>query len=318
MRVDVLAIGTELLLGQIVDTNSAWIGEQLAAAGLDTYDHRKVGDNQARMVGSLRDLLRGADAVIVCGGLGPTQDDVTRDAIAELMGVPLERHDDLVDHIASLFGGRGREMSANNLRQADVPVGGDVDPQPDRHRAGPAVRGGRPGRLGAEEGRLRRPRRAVRDAADDHRARPARPAGPVGRARGDRVAVAEDVGDVGVGPRRDDRRARRHADEPDDRVPRAGDRGALRATHREGGDRRRGACPARRRGGRAAADHRRADLRDRRPDDGVGGARPVHGAGLVVRRRRVAHRRPRRRTARERARREPCVPRARSRRTRRR
>ena len=130
MRVDVLAIGTELLLGQIVDTNSAWIGEQLAAVGLDTYDHRKVGDNQARMVGALRDLLRGADAVIVCGGLGPTQDDVTRDAIAELMGVPLERHDDLVDHIASLFGGRGREMAANNLRQADVPVGGDVIPNP--------------------------------------------------------------------------------------------------------------------------------------------------------------------------------------------
>jgi nicotinamide-nucleotide amidase len=130
MRVDVLAIGTELLLGQIVDTNSAWLGEQLAAVGLDTYDHRKVGDNQARMVGALRDLLRGADAVIVCGGLGPTQDDVTRDAIAELMGVPLERHDDLVDHIASLFGGRGRDMAANNLRQADVPVGGDVMPNP--------------------------------------------------------------------------------------------------------------------------------------------------------------------------------------------
>jgi nicotinamide-nucleotide amidase len=130
MRVDVLAIGTELLLGQIVDTNSAWIGEQLAAVGIDTYDHRKVGDNQARMVGSLRDLLRGADAVIVCGGLGPTQDDVTRDAIAELMGVPLVRHDDLVEHIASLFGGRGREMAANNLRQADVPVGGDVIPNP--------------------------------------------------------------------------------------------------------------------------------------------------------------------------------------------
>ncbi len=130
MRVDVLAIGTELLLGQIVDTNSAWIGEQLAAAGLDTYDHRKVGDNQARMVAALRDLLREADAVIVCGGLGPTQDDVTRDAIAELMGVPLERRDDLIDHIAALFGGRGREMSANNLRQADVPVGGDVIPNP--------------------------------------------------------------------------------------------------------------------------------------------------------------------------------------------
>ncbi|MCJ7671579.1 MAG: competence/damage-inducible protein A [Acidimicrobiia bacterium] len=130
MRCDVLAIGTELLLGQIVDTNSAWIGEQLAAAGIDTYDHRKVGDNLPRMVEALRDLLRESDAVIVCGGLGPTQDDVTRDAIAALMGVDLERRDDLVEQIAAMFGTRGRDMPANNLRQADVPVGGDVIPNP--------------------------------------------------------------------------------------------------------------------------------------------------------------------------------------------
>ena len=100
MRCDVLAIGTELLLGQIVDTNSAWIGEQLAAAGIDTYDHRKVGDNLPRMVASLADLLREADAVIVCGGLGPTPDDVTREAIAEVMGVELERREELIEHIA--------------------------------------------------------------------------------------------------------------------------------------------------------------------------------------------------------------------------
>jgi nicotinamide-nucleotide amidase len=130
MRADVLAIGTELLLGQIVDSNSAWIGEQLAAAGIDTYDHRKVGDNQARMVGAMRDMLRGADALIICGGLGPTQDDVTREAVAELMGVPLERREELIEHIASLFGIRGRDMPANNLRQADIPVGGDVLPNP--------------------------------------------------------------------------------------------------------------------------------------------------------------------------------------------
>ena len=130
MRCDVLAIGTELLLGQIVDTNSAWIGEQLAAAGIDSYEHRKVGDNQARMVGAMRDLLRGADALIVCGGLGPTQDDVTREAIAELMGAPLERREELVEHIAALFGMRGRDMPANNLRQAEVPVGGAAIPNP--------------------------------------------------------------------------------------------------------------------------------------------------------------------------------------------
>ena len=66
MRCDVLAIGTELLLGQIVDTNSAWIGEQLASAGIDTFEHRKVGDNLPRMVEALRELLERADAVVVC------------------------------------------------------------------------------------------------------------------------------------------------------------------------------------------------------------------------------------------------------------
>lgn len=130
MRCEVLAIGTELLLGQIVDTNSAWIGEQLAASGIDSYEHRAIGDNQARIVAALRDLFSRADAVLVCGGLGPTQDDLTRDAIAELMGVPLVRHDDLAEQIAQMFRARVRDMPQNNLRQADVPEGGAAIPNP--------------------------------------------------------------------------------------------------------------------------------------------------------------------------------------------
>jgi nicotinamide-nucleotide amidase len=130
MRCDVLAIGTELLLGQIVDTNSAWLGEHLAEVGIDTCEHRKVGDNLPRMVTCLRELLERADAVIVCGGLGPTPDDVTREAIAEVMDVELERRDELIEQIQRLFGSRGREMPANNLRQADVPKGGDYIPNP--------------------------------------------------------------------------------------------------------------------------------------------------------------------------------------------
>ncbi|MFM7060455.1 MAG: competence/damage-inducible protein A [Actinomycetes bacterium] len=130
MRCDVLAIGTELLLGQIVDTNSSWIGEQLAAAGIDTLEHRKVGDNLDRVVRCIRSMLEVSDALIMCGGLGPTPDDLTREAIAEVMGVPLERREELVEWIASLFGGRGRQMPENNLRQADVPEGGDVIPNP--------------------------------------------------------------------------------------------------------------------------------------------------------------------------------------------
>ncbi|HEY5012724.1 MAG TPA: competence/damage-inducible protein A [Acidimicrobiia bacterium] len=125
-----LAVGTELLLGQIVDTNSAWIGEQLAASGIDSYEHRAIGDNQARIIAALRDLLERADAVIVCGGLGPTQDDLTRDAIAELMGVELRRRDDLVELIAAMFSSRARDMPQNNLRQADVPEGGEPIPNP--------------------------------------------------------------------------------------------------------------------------------------------------------------------------------------------
>jgi nicotinamide-nucleotide amidase len=123
-------VGTELLLGQIVDTNSAWIGEQLAAAGIDSYLHVQVGDNQARVVAQLRALLAEADAVVVCGGLGPTQDDITREAIAEVMGAPLERRDDLADAIREMFASRGRSMPASNLRQADVPKGGEPIPNP--------------------------------------------------------------------------------------------------------------------------------------------------------------------------------------------
>jgi nicotinamide-nucleotide amidase len=130
MRCEVLAIGTELLLGQIVDTNSAWIGEQLAASGIDSYEHRAIGDNQTRIVDALRDLFSRSDAVLVCGGLGPTQDDLTRDAIAELMGVPLVRHDELAETIAQMFRARVRDMPQNNLRQADVPEGGAAIPNP--------------------------------------------------------------------------------------------------------------------------------------------------------------------------------------------
>ncbi len=130
MRCEVLAIGTELLLGQIVDSNSAWIGEQLAASGIDSYEHRVIGDNQTRIVDALRDLLSRSDAVLICGGLGPTQDDLTRDAIAELMGAPLVRRMDLAEQIATMFRARLRDMPQNNLRQADIPEGGDAIANP--------------------------------------------------------------------------------------------------------------------------------------------------------------------------------------------
>jgi nicotinamide-nucleotide amidase len=129
MRCEVVAVGTELLLGQVVDTNSSWIGGQMALAGIDSYYQTKVGDNQVRMVETIRLALSRADAVITCGGLGPTQDDITREAIAEIMSVPLLRDEAMAEHIRNLFASRGRPMAANNLRQADMPEGASAIPQ---------------------------------------------------------------------------------------------------------------------------------------------------------------------------------------------
>ena len=129
MRCDVVAVGTELLLGQIVDTNSAWLGEQLAANGIDSLLQVKVGDNLGRVESVLRATLAAADAVIVCGGLGPTHDDLTREAIAAVMGAELREDRVVAEVITNMFASRGRYMAANNLRQAMVPDGATVIPQ---------------------------------------------------------------------------------------------------------------------------------------------------------------------------------------------
>lgn len=129
MRCDVVAVGTELLLGQIVDTNSSWIGEQLAVNGIDSLLQVKVGDNLGRVEAVLRRTLADADAVIMCGGLGPTHDDLTREAIAAVMGVELVPDDEVAKVITDLFAARGRYMAPNNLRQALVPQGATIIPQ---------------------------------------------------------------------------------------------------------------------------------------------------------------------------------------------
>ncbi len=126
MQVEVVAIGTELLLGQIVDTNSSWIGAELAAAGLNSHFQTKVGDNPERIRAVLEAALSRSDAVICCGGLGPTQDDLTREVIAELMGAELQLDPTVADRICAMFESRGRTMPDNNLRQAMVPEGATV------------------------------------------------------------------------------------------------------------------------------------------------------------------------------------------------
>jgi nicotinamide-nucleotide amidase len=129
VRIEIVAVGTELLLGQITDTNSTWLGEHLAAAGIASHFHQTVGDNHDRIVLALRTALARSDGVIVCGGLGPTQDDITREAIGEVMNVPLVRDEAAVEAMRSMFSGRGREMPLSNLRQADVPDGARTIPQ---------------------------------------------------------------------------------------------------------------------------------------------------------------------------------------------
>ncbi len=164
MKCEVVAVGTELLLGQIVDTNSSWIGEQLALAGIDSHFQTKVGDNLGRMTAALEQALDRSDAVIVCGGLGPTPDDITRDAIAAVMGVELRRDEAVAERIRAMFYRRDRDMPANNLQQADVPVGARLmDVQPGtapglicpvgRAKQGPdnAAGGGSAGAVGAEK-----------------------------------------------------------------------------------------------------------------------------------------------------------------------
>jgi nicotinamide-nucleotide amidase len=126
MRIEIVAVGTELLLGQITDTNSRWLGEELAAIGVSSHFHQAVGDNHERIVLALRTALARSDGAIVCGGLGPTQDDITREAIAEVMNVSLQHDESVVDAMRAVFSSRGREMPDSNLRQAQVPEGAAV------------------------------------------------------------------------------------------------------------------------------------------------------------------------------------------------
>jgi nicotinamide-nucleotide amidase len=123
MKAEIIAIGTELLLGQIVDTNSAYIAQQLTTVGLDLHFKATVGDNLDRLKATLKTALNRSDFIITTGGLGPTLDDVTREAVAEVLGRPLVFQQHLHDQIHDFFRRLGREMSPNNRKQAYIPEG---------------------------------------------------------------------------------------------------------------------------------------------------------------------------------------------------
>lgn len=123
MKAEIVAIGTELLLGQIVDTNSAYIAQQLQTIGVDLYYTTCVGDNVARIKEVLTRGLERSDVIITTGGIGPTEDDITRQMAAEVMNTELEFRQDLMDQIEAIFKRANFKMSESNRRQAYIPKG---------------------------------------------------------------------------------------------------------------------------------------------------------------------------------------------------
>lgn len=130
MTVELVSIGTELLLGQIVDTNAAWLSARLAEVGVGVYRRSTVGDNRERIISALQEALARADGVITIGGLGPTDDDLTREAIATVLGEPLVLDEGEAERIRVFFAARGREATDRQLRQAMRPVSGQPIPNP--------------------------------------------------------------------------------------------------------------------------------------------------------------------------------------------
>ena len=116
MTVELVAIGSELLLGQIVDSNSAWMAQRLAEVGADMFRKTTVGDNLERMVDVMGDALARADCVITGGGLGPTEDDLTRQAVAKVVGRPLHQGDPMLRQ--SLEGGPMRTSARRSPSRA--------------------------------------------------------------------------------------------------------------------------------------------------------------------------------------------------------
>ena len=123
---EIITIGTELLLGEIVDTNSQYLARQLRDAGNDIYWTTTVGDILGRIAEAVRQGMQRSDIVVCTGGLGPTIDDMTREAIAKAAGVDLEYREDLWKQIQERFASFGRKASENNQRQAYVPAGARV------------------------------------------------------------------------------------------------------------------------------------------------------------------------------------------------
>lgn len=130
MKAEIITIGTELLLGQIIDTNAAFIAQQLASIGFDVYKKATVGDNEVRISAAISNALQRSDVVITTGGLGPTVDDKTRDAVAMATDRELFLDENLLKDIKALFQRRGLKLGENNPLQAQIPKGSIPIPNP--------------------------------------------------------------------------------------------------------------------------------------------------------------------------------------------
>src|SRR6266851_4785629 len=130
MRAEILSIGTELLLGQIVDTNANYLAQQLPALGVDLYYVSQIGDNLQRLSAAFKQALDRSDLIITSGGLGPTEDDVTREAIADVFQELLEVQPHLEAELRGFFQRRGRTMPERNVKQASLIPSANYLPNP--------------------------------------------------------------------------------------------------------------------------------------------------------------------------------------------
>ena len=143
LAAEIITTGTEILLGDIVDTNAAWIAQQLRDAGVNLYYKTTVGDNEARLRGVLTLAMSRSDVAIVSGGLGPTADDITRQAIAAATDCPLQLHEGALATLQARFARFGVPMTDNNRQQALIPAGATLIPNPVGTAPGFIVQSGR-------------------------------------------------------------------------------------------------------------------------------------------------------------------------------
>ncbi|HJS18601.1 MAG TPA: competence/damage-inducible protein A, partial [Anaerolineales bacterium] len=127
---EIITIGTEILLGEIVDTNTRYIARTLRGMGVDLYRTITIGDNVDRIATAIQHSMERAEIVITTGGLGPTVDDPTREAVAKAAGVELEFREDLWEQVVAIISRYGRKPSENQKRQAYVPKGSIGIPNP--------------------------------------------------------------------------------------------------------------------------------------------------------------------------------------------